>query len=173
MSIPTLEQLMSASISELAEWELLATGPYFGVITNVEARDGAKAAYLNVEVTLHQTKDGDETMKGRRVWRNVSFSEKAINMPGGLAQLVQSTKPEGLDGIAPEQLPAALAQAVTSSPVGIDLGHEQGWKDGGPQVDEKGNPVMREAVDGFFAPDDSFGAGIEAESNGNDADLPF
>lgn len=172
MSIPTLDQLMTTSISELAEWDLLDVGPYFGVITNTEARKGPKGPYVNIEVTLHQNAAGDETMKGRRVWRNVSFSDKAIGMPGGLAQLVQATQPNIPDG-ADSDLPSALAQVLTGEAVGVELGHEQGWKNGGPQVDEQGNPVYREAIDGFFQAPESFSDGIEAEANGNDLDLPF
>lgn len=168
---------MSATVSELTEFTLLDVGDYFGVITDVESRPGKKAPYLNVEVTIHQKADdesGDETGRGRKVWRNVSFSEKAIGMPGGVAQLVQVLQPD-LKDANPNDLPGAIALAIQSEAVGVTLGHEQAWdsKLGKPKVDEDGNPVMRESVDAFFSVPDSFVEEFEAESIGQDSDLPF
>lgn len=174
MPIPTLEQLMSTSISELAEWDLLDVGPYFGVITGSEARSGKKGPFVNLEITLHSNAEGDETMKGRKVWRNVSFSEASIAMPGGLAQLVQCAQPD-IPESSDDDLPAALSQVLVGLPIGVELTHEQGWdsKRSKKAVDENGNPIMREAVDSFFQAPESFADGIEAESVGNDLDLPF
>ena len=174
MSIPTIEQLMSASISDITQYSLLETGPYLGVITGAEKRDGSKAPYINLEVTVHQSKDGDETVKGRRVWRNVSFSEKALHYSAGVAELVQATQPQGLTVNDPQELPGALARFLVGEPIGIVVDHEQGWKDGGPQVDENGNPVMRETISKFFDAGDDFSKGIESDSDsGSDTGLPW
>ncbi|KKL49150.1 hypothetical protein LCGC14_2318370, partial [marine sediment metagenome] len=161
MSIPTIEQLMAASITELGDYELLEIGPYLGVITNTEVRQGPKGAYLNVETTLHKPAESDdETCKGRKAWRNVSFSEKALTMPGGLAQLVQATSPAIPENTKVEDLPETLATVIMGETIGVELDHEQGWKNGGPHVDEHGNPVMRNCVVSFFAADDSFAKSI-------------
>lgn len=177
MSIPTIDDLMSATVSELTEYTLLEAGDYYGVITDVESRPGKKAPYLNVEVTIHQAatdEDGEQTGHGRKVWRNVSFSEKAITMPGGVANLVQVTKPD-IKNASADDLPGAIAVAIQASPIGVTVGHEQAWdgKAGKPKVDENGNPVMRESIDSFFEAPESFIDSFEAESIGVDNELPF
>lgn len=177
MSIPTIEDLLHTTVSGAGDYSLLEPGDYYGVITNAESRPGKKAPYINVEVTIYQAAtdtDGEETGRGRKIWRNVSFSEKAIGMPGGPANLVQATKPN-VSNTNPADIPGAIASAIQGSPVGVNISHEQAWdgKVGAPKVDETGNPVMRETIDLFFEAPESFVEAFEAEANGIDTDLPF
>jgi hypothetical protein len=167
-ALPTLDELMAMDV---AEWsgELVPFGLYNGVITNVEVRDGQKGPYLNLEVTLH-----DDEYAGRKVWRNSSFSEKALAAPAGIAELVQATKPDIAAGTSPEDIPGAIAQAILGSAVGIEVDHEQRWKSGAPMVDAStGEPVMRETIKAFFQPTDEFVESVEKQSAGMDDDLPF
>jgi len=175
-NIPTLDELMSTSISDLLQYSLLEMGDYHAVITNVDARDGAKAPYLNVELTIHERADGNEEGRGRKIWRNVSFSEKAIGMPAGVAQLVQATKPTIPGDVTPAEMPGAIAVAIHGSAIGVNVGHEEGYDGKAPDKikrDASGEIMMRESADAFFAAPGSFTEAFEAEAAGNDSDLPF
>lgn len=168
MALPSLDDLMSADISGWSG-ELIPEGDYNAVITNVEVRSGGKGPYLNIEATIH-----DEEYRGRKVWRNSSFSEKALYMPGGVAQLVQAVKPEVPKDISPEDIPSALAQAIQSQPVGVTVQHEDRWKDGGPVINPStGETEQREVIGAFFEPSAEFVDSFEKESAGVDDELPF
>ncbi len=146
-------------------------GWYDGVITDIEVRQGPKGAYLNIEVTIH-----DEEYAGRKVWRNSSFSEKALFMPGGPAQLIQATKPDIPKDTAPDKIPYAVALAATHSPVKFEVDHEQVVKNGVAQVDPDGEPVLRATVKQFAEAEAAFADKIEAEVSGDTAKadgLPF
>jgi hypothetical protein len=149
----------------------LAIGWYNGVITKVEVRDGAKAPYLSVEVTVH----GDE-YHGRKVWGMSSFSDKALTMPGGVVNLLQVTEPD-IDMDTPaSELPAVMAQAITSSPVSFLVKNEQVKRGGVLQfLDAPTNsvPEMRSKVDSYRTPEQDFIDGVEVEAAGGDTDLPF
>lgn len=170
MSIPTLEELMKAEVSA-GGFEPLPVGWYNGVITKVEVRPGQKAAYLNIEVTVH----GDEH-NGRKVWGMASFSDKALTMPGGIANLLQSTKPDLDIDTPPEELPAAIAAAVTSKPVSFLVKNEQVKRNGVLQyLDSPKNqlPELRSRVSEYRTPDQDFIDEVDAEAAGLDSDLPF
>lgn len=165
MPIPSLEDLLSADISEFA---LVAAGDYNAVITGCEVRPGPKGPYLNVEATIHS-----EEFKGSKVWGMSSFSEKAFTMPGGVANLVQSAQPD-IDRDTPaEALPAEVAQKVVTLPVLITVGHEQVKRNGVLQTNTDGSPEMRARVTLYAPPDPDFLQTIEAEAAGLDDDLPF
>lgn len=169
MSIPTLEELMQAEVS--TGFEPLPVGWYDGVITKVEVKAGQKGAYLNIEVTVH----GDEH-QGRKVWGMSSFSDKALTMPGGIANLLQTTKPDIPIDTAPEELPAVIAAAVTSKPVSFLVRNEQVKRGGVLQfLDPPTNsqPEVRSKVDNYREPGEDFTATVDAEAAGLDADLPF
>jgi len=166
MSLPTLEELLGGEVS--TGYDLLPVGEYNGVITGCEVRKGAKGPYLNLEVTVH-----DEGVRGRKVWRIASFSEKALNMPGGVANLVQSTQPVIDPSTAPEELPAVLADAVISSPVKIEVEHDQIKRNGVLQFLADGQPELRAQIRTFEAPDGEFITDIKNEIAGVDDDLPF
>lgn len=167
MSLPNLADLLGAEVST-SGFDLLPAGEYDGVITGCEVRKGAKGPYLNVEVTVH-----NEGVRGRKVWRISSFSEKALNMPGGVSNLVQSTQPEIDPSTAPEALPAALADALISSPVHIEVEHDQIKRNGTPQFHADGQPELRAQIKTFSAPEAEFITSIENEIAGVDDDLPF
>lgn len=171
MPIPTIDELMTM---EVGSYELVPTGHYLGVITNVEVREGRKGPYLNLEVTIHEDADGDTTHQGKRAWRVASFSEKALAMPGGVAELVQVTQPDIPSGTDPDDLPNVLATLVQGEPVGFEIEHNQRYKNGKPQVDPTtGEPVLKEDVAYFFSAPDSFTDNLELEAQGVDSDLPF
>ncbi len=104
--IPTLEELMAAEVST-GGFEPLAIGWYNGVITKTEVRPGQKAVYISVEVSVH-----DEEYKGRKVWGITSFSDKALTMPGGVANVLQTIEPDIDIDTDPEELPAVIAAAI-------------------------------------------------------------
>lgn len=168
--IPTLEELMKAEVSS-GGFEPLPVGWYNGVITKVEVKDGPKAAYLNVEVTVH-----DEEYQGRKVWGMTSFSDKAVTMPGGVANILQSAKPD-IDLATPvEELPAAMAKALTSLPVRFQVKNEQVKRQGVLQwLDAPNNtiPEMRSRVGEYTEPEQEFIDQVDAEAAGLDSDLPF
>lgn len=159
---------------EVGSYELVPVGLYLGVITNVEVRDGKKGPYLNLEVTIHQDSDGSEEHQGQRAWRVASFSEKALAMPGGVAELVQVTKPDIPEGTDPDDLPNVLATLVQGEPVGFEIEHTQRFKNGKPQFDlTTGEPVLKEDVAYFFVPPTEFADNLELEAQGHDSELPF
>ena len=153
--IPSLEELMKAEVSS-GGFEPLPVGWYDGVITKVEVRPGQKGAYLNIEVTVHDT-DGEH--HGRKVWGMSSFSDKALTMPGGIANLLQTAKPD-IDMDTPaEELPAAIAAAVTSKPVSFLVKNEQVKRNGQLQyLDAPKNqvPELRSKVAEYRDPDQDF-----------------
>lgn len=171
MPIPTIDELMGM---EIGSYELVPTGLYLGVITNVEVREGKKGPYLNIEVTVHQDTDGNTEFQGQRAWRVASFSEKALAMPGGVAEIVQVLKPDIPTGTSPDDLPNVLATLIQSEPVGFELEHNQRYKNGKPQVDATtGEPVLKEDVAYFFEAPAEFRNDLDAEAQGTDSDLPF
>jgi hypothetical protein len=156
---------------EVSGWsgELMPLGRYSGVITNIEVRNGKKGPYLNIEWTSH-----DEDFSGRKVWRNSSFSEKAIGMPAGIAELVQATKPDIPKGTSPDALPGALATVLQSAAIDVEIDHEQRWKDGAPLFDAAtGEPILRESIVAFYEAPEAFVESVANEAAGIDDELPF
>lgn len=179
MGIPTLEDLMKAEVSA-SGFEPLPVGWYNGVITGCEVKDGAKAAYLNIEVTVHD-EDG-EIEEGeyhkRKVWGMSSFSDKALTMPGGIANLMQVTD-EFIDiplGASLEELPALIAAEVKGSPVSFLVRNEQVKRQGVLQfLDPPENTLaeMRSKVNEYRLAESEFVDGVDRDAAGVDADLPF
>ena len=168
MSIFDIEQLMEMEIST-GFGEPVPIGFYNAVISGVEVGGGPKGPYLNIETTIH-----DEEYYGRKVWRISSFSEKALGMPGGIAELLQVTDPPDLDRSVPaEELPAEIARAVLHSAVRIDTDQDQVKRQGIPQTNDDGTPEMRANVRSFSVPEDSFVESVQKEAAGIDDDLPF
>lgn len=169
MAIPTLNDLMGKEISELIDYAPLPNGNYNGVITKVEVRNGAKAVYLNVEVTIH-----DEEYKGRKIWGISSFSEKALAMPGGVANILQTVKPQ-IDMNTPEsEIPAVMAAALVSYPVTVVNNNEQVKRNGELQFNvADGSPEMRSKISEYLPPSDEFKESVELDSMGLDDDLPW
>ena len=168
MSIFDIEQLMEMEIST-GFGEPVPIGFYNAVISGVEVGGGPKGPYLNIETTVH-----DEEYRGRKVWRVASFSEKALGMPGGIAELLQITDPPDLDrSVPPEELPAEIARAVLHSPIQIEVEHDQVKRGGVPQQNADGTPEMRSQVRSFSDPPDDFIDTIKNEAAGIDDDLPF
>lgn len=168
MNIPSLDDLLNLEVSDSFDKTPVPEGTYNAVITGCEVRKGAKGPYLSIEVTIH-----DEDFKGRKVWRNSSFSEKAVGMPGGIANLLQATRPRIAKDTPANALPAAIADAVVASPVTIEVEHEQVKRNGVPATLSDGTPEMRAQVRHFAPATDEFSASIEAEAAGLDDDLPF
>lgn len=173
MSIPTLEDLLAAEVSMTSSFDEdpVPVGDHQGVITGAEIRQGQKGPYINVEVTVHT-----EGYKGRKVWGICSFSEKALTMPGGPANLLQATK--DVIGTIPSGLSSAETMAwVTSNiravPVTITVEHEQAVKDGKERFLPDGRPLMKPRVRLYSPADPEFIADIEADAAGIDDDLPF
>ena len=149
----------------------MPVGWYDGVITKVEVKDGAKALYLNVEVTIH----GDEH-NGRKVWGMSSFSDKAITMPGGIANILQAAGPDIPIDTPIEELPAVMAQKLTSLPVSFMVRNEQVKRNNVLQfLDAPTNsvPELRSKVDSYRVPEQAFIDQVDSEAAGLDADLPF
>ena len=167
MSIPSIEDLLNAEVAEFSN-DIVPEGEYDAVITDVEVRKGAKGPYLGIKATIF---NGEQAR--RPVWRNSSFSEKAVNMPGGIANLVQSAKPDIPKDTPANEVPAAIAQAVISCPVVIEVEHEQVVRNGVPQVKADGQPELRAQIRSFSEPSDELIAAFEAEASGTDDDLPF
>lgn len=172
--LPTLDELMGAEISASFDRTPLPIGSYNGVITGAEVNKGAKGPYIKIEVTIH-----DEDYRGRKAWKNaVSFSEKAINMPGGVAELVQTTQPDIDRDIPGNELPAAIAAAILSTPIVINVGHEHAQEKNvsGNYVDafnDDGSPRMKAVIESFSPADPDFISAVEKEAAGLDDDLPF
>ena len=169
MSIPTLNDLFNAAVSETFSNEPVPVGFYDAVITKVEVRQGAKGPYLSIENTIH----APEEYKSRKVWRNSSFSEKALYMPGGIAQLLQATQPEVDRNTSAEEMPAVIARGIQGLPVRIEVEHEQVVRNGQQATNADGSPEMRATVRSFETPDPAFVQAIEDEASGLDDDLPF
>lgn len=166
----TIEDLMNMEVSESFDDTPVPVGNYDVVLTSVTVGNGPKGPYLKVEATIH-----DEEFRGRKVWRNaVSFSEKALGMPGGIAQLMQATKVDISKSAEFKNLPGLLANALSSVPVTIEVGHEQaGDKSGNLRFETDGTPIMRATIANFIAPAQEFVDSLEAEAAGLDDDLPF
>lgn len=176
MNIPTLDQLLSMEVTDNFG-TLVPVGNYLGVLTGGEVRPGKKAPYINIEATIHQSDDDDSDnpaeFKGRKVWRVCSFSDNAVGMPGGIAQLLQVTKPTIEADTPANELPAVVAQAVIGTPVGFTVKHEQIERKGKPQFNPDGSPEMKAEIRAFYPPSEAFAEAYEAESAGLDSDLPF
>lgn len=172
MSLPTLADLLGAEVS--TGFAPIPRGIYNGVITEVEVRKGGKGPYLNLTLTVHSDVEGNTDQRGRKAWRIASFSEKALNMPGGVSNIVQVTQPEIDPTTKPEDLPAVLAAALVSSPVKFEIDHEQKQDaSGNLKTNADGTPQMREVVNYFEEVGAEFLADFEAEAAGVDDDLPF
>ena len=170
--IPTLDALLSGEISEGYSDDPIALGWHNFVITGCEVRKGNKSGipYLNLTLTVF---DGDDAR--RKCWGMSSFSEKALYMPGGVAQLLQAT---GIgdslpDDVAPNELPAAISKVITGTPVRALIGHEHAGAPGAKKFNSDGTPKMKETVEAYEAPTEEFLAAFEAEASGVDEDLPF
>lgn len=174
MSLPTLDELMNMEVSKDFEYSPLPIGFYNGVITNAEVNSGKKAPYIKIEVTIH-----DEEYRGQKVWKNaVSFSEKALTMPGGVVNLLKATQPNIPKDAKANELPALIARAVQSQPVRVEVQHEQAQSKNasGVYVDafnDDGSPKMRSVIHSFEPAPEDFVAAIEKEAAGVDDDLPF
>lgn len=174
MGIPSLQDLMNAEVKDSIDFSAdpVPKGEHDGVITGAEVKRGPKGPYITPEVTVHNL-DG---YNGRKVWGLASFSEKAITMPGGPANLLQSVKdqigtiPTGLDE---NEAIAWIAENIRGCAVRFGVRHEQVERNGVKQYLGDGSPEMREKVDYYAAPDADFLAFIQAEADGLDADLPF
>lgn len=167
MSIPSIEDLLNAEVQEFSD-EPIPVGVYNAVITGTEVRPGNKGPYISVESTIF---DGDEAR--RKSWGISSFSDKAQKMPGGPANLVQATQPD-IDRDTPvEELPAAIAAGVLSTPVSITIEHEQVERNGVKQELADGRPEMRARTRQYGPADEEFIAAFEAYASGGDDDLPF
>lgn len=174
MSLPTLTELMGMEVSADFDDAPLPIGFYNGVITGAEVNPGKKAPYIKVEVTIH-----DEDYRGRKAWKNaVSFSEKALTMPGGVVNLLQATEPDIDRDTKANELPATIAAAIMSTPVRIEIQHEQAQSKNasGVYVDafnDDGSPKMRAIIHSFESAPEDFVSTIEKEAAGVDDDLPF
>ena len=168
MPLPTIDELMNTEVGA-GFGEAVPAGYYSGVITGAEVHPGGKGPYIKLEVTIH-----DEDYKGRKVWKNaISFSEKALGMPGGVVQLLQVVQPTLDRSLPSEELPAAIAEAVLTAPVVVEIGHEQVKRQGAAQFNADGSPEMRAQIDSFLPPEDDFVAAVAKEAAGVDSDLPF
>lgn len=168
MSIPTIEELMGMDVIEFDKIPV-PIDDYNVVITKAEVKPGAKGPYIAIETTIFEGE-----YRGRKVWRGAcSFSEKAMGMPGGVANLVQSTQAAVPTGTPPEQMPAAIAAAVLSAPVGITTEHDQVVRNGIPATLDDGSPELKALVRLWSPPSDEFVAAVKAEAAGLDDDLPF
>jgi len=170
MSLPSIDELMGMEISA-GYGDPVPIGFYDAVITAVEVRGGNKGPYLNITTTVHE--EGDYF--SRKVWGISSFSEKALGMPGGVAELLQTTGAgETIDRSLPaEELPAAIAEAVLHSPIVIEVDHEQVKRNNVLQFNADDTPEMRARVRSYSAAKPEFIEAIKAEAAGLDEDLPF
>jgi hypothetical protein len=160
---------MKAEVSN-SGFDPLPVGWYDGVITKIEVRDGKKASYLSVEVTVH-----DEEYQGRKVWGMSSFSEKALTMPGGVANLLQTVEPEIPMDTGADELPAVMAVACTSAPVSFLVKNEQVVRNGLPQFldADQTQPEMRSKVEQYRKPEQDFIDQVDMDAAGLDSNLPF
>lgn len=145
-------------------------GEYEVVITKAEVAAGPKGPYIKVETTIF---DGE--YKSRKVWRNaVSFSDKAVGMPGGPANFVQAVQPTGIPADTPvEEMPHKIAEASVGVPVGIIVTHETVVRNGIQAMLPDGSPEMRATVDSWVAASEEFNNSVAKEAQGLDSDLPF
>lgn len=167
-AIPTITELLDMEVSDLFDDDVVPEGPHDAILTDIEVRPGKKAPYLNVKATLF----GGEYDR-RVVFGISSFSEKALKMPGGVANLIQVVQPEVPVDTAAEELPAVLAEACLAAPVVITVEHEQSVKNGSKQFNDDGTPKMRPRIRAYSEPSEEFVAAFEVEASGGDDDLPF
>ena len=172
MSLPSLADLLGAEVT--TGFTPIPRGIYNGVITEVEVRKGGKGPYLNITFTVHSDEEGNTDQRGRKAWRISSFSEKALNMPGGVSNVVQVVQPDIEPTTAPTDLPKVLAAALVSAPVKVEIDHEQKQDaNGNLKTNPDGTPQNREIITYFEEVDEEFLANFEAEAAGVDDDLPF
>ena len=165
--IPSIEDLLNTEVAEFDN-DIIPEDDYNAVITGCEVRTGPKGPYLSIETTIF-----DGAHQRRKVWRNSSFSEKAVGMPGGIAELLQTTTPD-IDSSTPaNEVPAAIAKAVVSTPVVITVEHDQVKRNGVPQVKADGQPELRAQIRSFAPAGDDLVSGFTAAATGVDDDLPF
>ena len=169
MNIPTIEELMGMDIQEIDKTPV-PIGDYNVVITKAEVSSGPKGPYIKVETTVFE---GDQEQ--RKVWRNaVSFSKKAIGMPGGPANFVQAIGPLDIPAdTPPEEMPHKIAEAAVGIPVGITVAHETVERNGVQAMLPDGNPEMKATVEMWHEATDEFNAAVEKAAQGLDDDLPF
>lgn len=167
-AIPSIEDLLGTEVSDAFTDEPVPKGPHDAILTEIEVRSGAKGPYLNVTATLF---GGDHDR--RKVWGISSFSEKALTMPGGVANLLQTVNPDIETDLPSEEVPAAIAAACLSAPVVIEVEHEQSEKNGVAQTNDDGTPKMRARIRNYSEPSEEFVQAFEVEASGGDDDLPF
>lgn len=171
MSIPTLEQLLATEVSS-ADFAPVPVGIHNAVITGAKVAKGPKGNYINVEATIHA-----EGLEGRKVWGISSFSDKALSMPGGPANLLQAagthlgTIPTGLGG---DETVGWIAQNIIGVPLTVDVEHEQAQdKAGNLKTANDGTPIWKARTRAYGPASDEFAATIEKAAQGLDDDLPF
>ena len=164
----TLEEMLGIEVGS-SDFDLLPEGTYNGAITGAEVKMGPKGPFIKVEVTVH-----DEGYRSRKVWRNAaSFSEKATTMPGAAPNLIQAAQPTLDADLEVGELPAAIADAILSLAISVEVTHEQVKRDGSLQFNSDGSPEFRAQVNRFLEPSEEFKATFQAEKDGVDDDLPF
>jgi hypothetical protein len=99
-------------------------------------------------------------------------------MPGGVAELIQASGVVLDSGLDWEDIPGALAEAVMSTPIVVEIKHEHAQTKNaqGVYVDafnSDGSPKMRDVIHSFKPASDEFVGNIEKEAAGLDDDLPF
>lgn len=169
--IPSIEDILNGTVAEFDD-EPVAVGPHNAVLTEVLVKTGAKSGipYLNVRATIF---DGPNAK--RNVFGISSFSEKALTMPGGVTQLLQCA---GIGADLPKdtpaaQIPAVLAEALTSTPVIINVSHEHDGRPGDKKYNTDGTPKMRATIDFYEPADEDFLATFGNAVEGIDDDVPF
>lgn len=171
LEIPTIEDILGGEVS--AGFDPLPIDTYNAVITDVEIKDGktSKIPYFNVTATIFEGE-----FKGKKSWGISSFSPKAVSMPGGVTQLLQSAGvsigdvPKGMDQ---GETRAWLAIQLKSTPIEITTGLDQAVKNGVNQENPDGTPKMRDFVDTYAPASEEFLAGFQNEVDGVDDDVPF
>ncbi len=168
MPIPSINDLLNTEVTEAYDKTPIPVGVYDAVLTAVEVRQGPKGPYLNIEATLV---GGDHD--NRKVWGISSFSEKAIGMPGGVANLLQVVNPDIDRGIPSNEVPAAMAKGIGHAPVSLEIEHEQIERNGSKQFYEDGTPEMKDRIRQYFEPSEEFIETVAVLAAGGDDDLPF
>ena len=94
-------------------------GEYEAVITVCTVQRSEGGPLLSIEATITEGE-----YRGSRAWRNSSFSERAADKPGGVAQLLQSIDLSSLDfATASAEVPAAIAATAKGQALRIGVVH--------------------------------------------------